>query len=413
MKTDPINAAFLSRIGSGDTQLIYGQDKDQWLKSIVAGQILKGRVLRVYADNKYGVDFGGQERIVDSAVPLSRGDLLTGRVVGISEHTVSMKIVSNAVSDVSKNDQKVVAKQAEYKSSVVIEADKFNINLNQLQESAIVKASNQSVNATVAIRVGLYLAKLGLPITSELVRAVTYRILDSHDPSTLVFDKEVPELTSSIAILETLQSNSAQTLENLKDSFLHDFYLGNKQVDFNELSESESDARLQLENQTNKNNFNNNNNENEMADEKRLRELFSRIFNVSNGSHAQHRFQTLPIIIDGKLIEFDVAFFDQLAQGSTNLVLKSRCLKFSLKTEFGLLNLEARVVNNRLDISFSSESDYLLSQIEQHDLNLNVSLTDAGWLVNNIKYKKTDDEEAAAYNIIKHVLEQNSLDIVV
>lgn len=411
MKTDPINAAFLSRIGSGDTQLIYGQDKDQWLKSIVAGQILKGRVLRVYADNKYGVDFGGQERIVDSAVPLSRGDLLTGRVVGVSEHTVSMKIVSNAVSDVSKNDQKVVAKQAEYKSSVVIEADKFNINLNQLQESAIVKASNQSVNATVAIRVGLYLAKLGLPITAELVRAVTYRILDSHDPSTLVFDKEVPELTSSIAILETLQSNSAQTLENLKDFFLHDFDLDNKQVDFNELSGSESDARLQLENQTNKNNFNNN--ENEMADEKRLRELLSRIFNVSNGSHAQHRFQTLPIIIDGKLIEFDVAFFDQLAQGSTNLVLKSRCLKFSLKTEFGLLNLEARVVNNRLNISFSSESDYLLSQIEQHDLNLNVSLTDAGWLVNNIKYKKTDDEEAAAYNIIKHVLEQNSLDIVV
>lgn len=219
MKTEQINAALFSRIGSDDTQLIYGLDKDQWLKTIAAGQILKGRVLRVYADNKYGVDFRGQERIVDSAVPLSKGDILTGRVLGVNDHTVSMKIVSNVVSDLSKNDQSLLAKKVEYKSPVAVEADKFNVNLNQLQESAIVNSANRSVNATVAIRVGLYLAKLGLPITTELIRAMTDRVLDSQITSFMEFDKKLPELTSNIAIIETQQSSATRTLENLKDFF--------------------------------------------------------------------------------------------------------------------------------------------------------------------------------------------------
>lgn len=411
MKTEQINAALFSRIGAGDTQLIYGLDKDQWLKSITAGQILKGRILRVYTDNKYGIDFGGQERIVDSAVPLSKGDLITGRVVGVNDHTVSMKIISNLVSDTSKNDQTVVAKQSEFKSPVAIEADKFNVNLNQLQEAAIVNASSRSANTIVAIKVGLYLAKLGLPITLELVRAISSRILDGHDPNSLELDKKIPELTSIVPMTEALQPSSLQTLENLKDFFLQDFKVDNQYADFNELSGFESPASLQLENQASKGNSSSN--QNEMADEKRLKELFSRIFNASNGSHAQHRFQTLPIIIDGKLIEFDVAFFDQTTQDSTSLVLKSRRLNFSLKTEFGFLNLEARVVNNRLNISFSSASNYLLSQIEEHESRLNVNLTDSGWLVDNIKYEKVDEENSPAYDIVKHVLQQNSLDLVV
>ena len=411
MKAEKINAALFSRIGSGDTQLIYGLDKDQWLKSITAGQILKGRILRVYTDNKYGVDFGGQERVVDSAVPLSKGDLLTGRVIGVNDHTVSMKIVSNLLSDTSKNDQTLVAKQAEYKSPVAIEADKFNVNLNQLQESAIVNASNRSANTIIAIRVGLYLAKLGLPITVDLVRSITSRILDGHDPNSFELDKKLPELTSNVSIIEASQSNSVQTLENLKDFFLQEFKAGNQYADDSDLGGFERLASLQLVNQASKRNSNSN--ENEMADEKRLKELFSRIFNASNGSHAQHRFQTLPIIIDGKLIEFDVAFFDQTTQDSTSLVLKSRRLNFSLKTEFGFLNLEARVVNNRLNISFSSVNDYLLSQIEEHESDLNVNLTDSGWFIENIKYEKVDEENSPAYNIVKHVLQQNSLDIVV
>lgn len=408
MKTEQINAALFSRISSGDTQLIYGLDKDQWLKTITAGQILKGRVLRVYADNKYGVDFRGQERIVDSAVPLSKGDILTGRVLGVNDHTVSMKIVSNVVSDSSKNDQSLLAKKVEYKSPVAVEADKFNVNLNQLQESAIVNSANRSVNATVAIRVGLYLAKLGLPITTELIRAMTDRVLDSQITSFMEFDKKLPELTSNIAIIETQQSSATRTLENLKDFFLDDFDLKKQEIDIKE--QAEAPQRFHLENQTDKSNLNGN--QNEMADKKKLDQLFSKIFNVSNGSHAQHRFQTLPIIIDGKLIEFDVAFFDQAAQGGENLVLKSKRLKFSLNTEFGVLNLEAKVVNDRLNVSFSSKNNYFLSEIEDHDSELSLNLTDAGWLVDDIKYSK-EEVDTPAYDIVKHVIQQNSLDIIV
>lgn len=114
MRAEQVNPAVFSRIGSGETQLIYGLDKDSWIKTITAGQILKGRVLRVYSEKKYGVDFSGQERVVDSVVPLSKGDTLIGKVIGIYEHTVSMKIVTTQSSDTSNLNRIDVVKQAEY-----------------------------------------------------------------------------------------------------------------------------------------------------------------------------------------------------------------------------------------------------------------------------------------------------------
>jgi hypothetical protein len=55
------------------------------LEKLTLGQIIKGRVLRSYEGQRYLMHFEGQERIVDSAVPLRTGDILHGRVIGLGE----------------------------------------------------------------------------------------------------------------------------------------------------------------------------------------------------------------------------------------------------------------------------------------------------------------------------------------
>lgn len=411
MKAEQISAAFLSRNGSGDTQLIYGLDKDQWLKAITAGQILKGRVLRVYSENKYGVDFGGQERIVDSAMPLTKGSNLTGRVVSLNEHTVSMKIVHTLEEDNLKNTKLNISKSAQNKSPIDIEAKEFKVSLTMAQEAAIIKASNRSENAAVAIRVGMYLVKLGLPITAELVRVVTNRVLDAKASSFIESSKRVPELASYKVIDESLQSDFLQTVFNLKDFFLKDLNASNDGLEGDNSFEFPTPSPLVSDDRLNQNGLNGSHKDS--SNGKLFNQFFSTVFNVNNGSHVQHRFQTLPIIIDGKLIEFDVAFFDHSERDSENLVLSSKRIKFALKTEFGFVNLEARTINNRLNISVSSKSDFFISQMLEYDHELSLNLANAGWSVENIKYNKADEEEIATYAIIKHVLQQDSLDIVV
>ena len=409
MRAEQVNPAVFSRIGSGETQLIYGLDKDSWIKTITAGQILKGRVLRVYSEKKYGVDFSGQERVVDSVVPLSKGDTLTGKVIGIYEHTVSMKIVTTQSSDTSNLNRIDVVKQAENKSQIELEAERFRVDLDKAQQSAIINAAGRTADSLAAIRVGLYLVKLGLPVTVELVRAMTNRVLDNKANYFADAQKQVPKLTSDITSVGSQQAKIVETITNLKNFFLNDFT--NTELLFADADsvDSATDIPNKIENKLNQSNINNT--QSDLENNKKANQILSRIFNSSNGSYAKHRLQTLPIIIDGKLIEFDVAFFDQASSEKTDAVLKSRCLKFALNTDWGLLNIEARIVNDRLSINFNSKSDLLISKIEGYESSLNANLIDAGWQVENMQYQVAGVGDTAAYEVVKHILQQDSLDM--
>lgn len=409
MRAEQVNPAVFSRRGSGETQLIYGLDKDSWLKTITAGQILKGRVLRVYSEKKYGVDFAGQERVVDSVVPLSKGDVLTGKVIGVSEHTVSMKIVSTQSSDASKANQIDVVKPAENKTAIEIEAERFKVDLDNAQQSAILSAAGRTANTLEAIRVGLYLVKLGLPITVELVRAMTSRVLENKASYYAAAQKQVPELTSDITAVESQQARMVETIANLKNFFLNDSATTETLFADAENADSTIDIPNKIENNFSQSGLNNA--QSDLEDNQKANQMLFRILNASNGSHAKHRFQTLPIIIDGKLIEFDVAFFDQAPSEKRDTVLKSRCLKFALNTDLGLLNIEARIVNDRLSINFNSKNDFLISKIEEYESSLNANLIDAGWQVESMQYQVGDGEGTAAYEVVKHILQQDSLDM--
>src|SRR6185503_18645693 len=49
------------------------------------GQIVKARVLKHYEGGRYLVSLEGRERVVDSSVPLSTGELVRGRVVAVGD----------------------------------------------------------------------------------------------------------------------------------------------------------------------------------------------------------------------------------------------------------------------------------------------------------------------------------------
>src|SRR4051812_9305217 len=58
---------------------------DDFAGKLQMGQIIKGRVLRHYEGSRYGVEFNGREKVVDSGVPLQTGEILYGKVVGLGD----------------------------------------------------------------------------------------------------------------------------------------------------------------------------------------------------------------------------------------------------------------------------------------------------------------------------------------
>ncbi|HEX6265414.1 MAG TPA: hypothetical protein VFZ81_00795, partial [Burkholderiales bacterium] len=49
------------------------------------GQILKARVLKHHEGNRYLVSLQGRERVVDSSIPLTVGEVVRGRVVAVGD----------------------------------------------------------------------------------------------------------------------------------------------------------------------------------------------------------------------------------------------------------------------------------------------------------------------------------------
>lgn len=408
MKTEFITSGVLPKPVSTDAQMLFGLDKDQWLKTITAGQILKGKILKVYSDGKYGVDFGGRERVVDSAIPLSVGSKLTGRVIVVSDESVSMKIVTSKEENINLSE-KVQPKTVSTKTPLEIEIEQFRIDLSRQEKLTIIEASRHSENSVVTMHVGLYLAKLGLPISTEFIRIMTDRVLNDRQTFKDNLLKNVPLLfTTDHAMIDSQHLNYTQSYENLKQFLEREFNAPeNSNSSVSDNSNNTTGNPITIESFDSKLD----NQGKQQSEEEQMAKMMADILNISTEGASKHTLQTLPIIIDGRLIEFDIAFFDQSKSKNNEMALRSRCIRFALDTDYGRLSLVAQVVNNRLNISFASESHLLIDNLLTHQDSLDETLSDQGWIVDSIKYDLSNPENTAAYSVIQHVLQQGSLEI--
>lgn len=97
MSIDPAGLAPANAVTawlSGTAPLLRFQGGGTLERSLALGQVLEGRVTRTFQGGRYLMEFNGQERVVDSAVPLQEGDVLRGRVVALGEQVVLEKMAS-------------------------------------------------------------------------------------------------------------------------------------------------------------------------------------------------------------------------------------------------------------------------------------------------------------------------------
>ena len=76
MSVDKVTEAIQQAVSRFDKALSIKSDS-AFSKSLNLGQVLKGKVLRHYEGSHYVVSFNGQEKVVDSAIPLKTGESVT------------------------------------------------------------------------------------------------------------------------------------------------------------------------------------------------------------------------------------------------------------------------------------------------------------------------------------------------
>jgi hypothetical protein len=137
------------------------------------------------------------------------------------------------------------------------------------------------------------------------------------------------------------------------------------------------------------------------------------VLNAQTGGSVAHRVGTLPLLIAGKLVEVDVALFEQDARQSKQGEPRSRHLVFVLNTEtLGGVEVSARLVNSHVRIRFSSDRAATVELLASRREELARHLATLGWTIDELEYEmKTGDERNAAYDaVVGHVVAQGSLD---
>ncbi|EUJ10312.1 hypothetical protein Meth11DRAFT_1126 [Methylophilaceae bacterium 11] len=406
MRAEKIVASAIPKSQQVDANLFFGAEKDQWLNTVTAGQILKGRILKVYGDHKYGVSFGGKERIVDSSIPLTVGNVITGQVQSINEKNVSMRLVQTI-----PHEKNTTSHQVFHQSPLDAQAVNLGISLSALDQKTIASAASESKAPAVIISVGLYLVKLGLPVTIDLIRLLSSRIMSARDLNDADSEKMIPMLDFDPILVDSQTLLPPDVLERLVQDFQGmDMDALDADIEPSDLSLLDNLAAAVKPIESDEQQLLGGEPDSSDADVARV---LASILNANTGAKLQHALKTLSVIIDGKLVEFDVAFFNQLPGNETmENTIESKSIRFSLETSLGQLGLMAKIVNNRVRISFNAMNDMLLSDLQAHESHLVNQLVDAGWSVDAINFAIDADEHWPGLHVINHALQQGSVNLM-
>jgi hypothetical protein len=375
-----------------DLSLVTSQQ--DWLKTISLGQIIKGKVLKVYDGNRYGIMMGGQERVVDSTIQFQAGQQFSAKVTDIQGEKVSLKL-----SERQLNQQSSATSIAHDHPESVLEslASQFNLRLTDIQKQRVEGIARTFRQEPFAIKVALYLAKLGLPITESLIREIIKSAQNTSRAITLETATSQAALPAhgdgNLALYQTIAAAFAgERLQEDADGQA-------TQEDTHEASVGAGYApALPFEQRDSG------------FDDGGEQSPLMKLLNIDTQGAIAHTFDVLSIIVNDRLLEFDIAFFDQAH--SHDGVTSSKQLVFELETLLGKVGVVAKLVNNRLSLAFNAEQPALMDVLQQQKEAFAETLTKAGWVLEQAHYVAQADQTLAIGAVIDHVLAQGSMEKV-
>lgn len=392
-------ASLLSKAGS-----LYFSAGDDLAKNLALGQIIKGKVLLSYQDGRYLVDFSGQQKVVDSSVPIKVGETIQGRVVGVGEKVEIKRLVG--MDDDAANALESKMGPAGFLSNkwdrMLFDAmQKFHSDLNAQGRALVVNLMKKSDQPQLILLSALALQKQKIPLSPELIQRFAdmygckrdFSMLpEKQSAPVLEFSREsvdstryadeVGVLASRLADMAKQQQSVATRLSQVKRDIPE---TDGGAADGNAGQESEHDKAFSLG--------------------------WYLLNNQIDGA-LQHRVGTFPFWIGERLVEVNIAIYEQPSRTGMEQTLSFRKIVFSLEMEkLGLVEMELTMANRHLGLKVSADSHDASQALIASASELGEQLNDFGWQLDEISYstRSRDDMGDVVGTVVDHYLSQDSL----
>jgi hypothetical protein len=414
-----INGAVPQLVGGGSGRLYLPGALD-FSQTLNIGQIIEGKVLRQFDDTRYSVTFGDHERVVDSSIPLSAGDVLYGRVIGLGER-VELQRIYRDPQTVQKSAQQPVADPANTRAlsgrAANIEEllQRYQVSLTEAERASVERAARSVEDPQALGWASALLNKLGLSVAPPLLNALyaaQFTRPASAAPPGSVADGKVPQV---LAVWEAPPQAATAAVRDLADGVRKIMTAKARQhsatrgaLTPQEPASAMGPAAVLADP------LGARSGQSGQPDSQRqgMEQLASWILNAQTGGVVSHALGVLPLLAGGKLIEVNVALFEQQREGQAEQRLAHRQVVLSLRTEhLGQVQVIARMAGEHVRITVATDDSDHTRKAAQYSAVFKEALKGGAWQVDEISYvtRLTGSHNGVVRSVIEHVVSQDTL----
>jgi hypothetical protein len=359
-------------------------------EDLAVGQLVEVTVIDRSGDGRYSVRINGQLRSANSTTTLQPGSAVLAVVTGLGER-LELRAVS-------------LTEDPALAQALAALAARYRVELSAAAQRQIVVAAGAADSALATLRAGLYLKKLGVDVTPAALAAVAAaQLLPPLSSDAAAGDRGAIVMLNPSASTGTGRGAAgtaplAQLLERVMaqdgadpgagaSSGFGDPSSGNQQQGKREQRQPESvDA----------------------AGSRRA--LSQELLSLSDGGALAYRYATLPLLVAGKLVELDMALFQQKSSAPAAPASPKRIVMSLNTSRLGKVRIVAQSLRSNLSIALASTSERGVAVLTAALGPMRERLAALGWQVDGVRCELATDVSSAGREIIDHVLTTGSLD---
>jgi hypothetical protein len=344
------------------------------------GQLVEVSVGDQSGPGRYRVRINGQPHSADSTSQLQAGSTVLAVVTGVGDR-LELRAVS-ALEDPSL---------AQALSAM---ASRFRTDVPAALQRQIVLAAGASDAAIMTLRAGVYLSKLGQDVTSAALAALA-QAQRTPGPATdaAAQGRENPVVSTAEA---RSAGNSAPLALLLERALAPQDGAG---VGSGTLGFADSGGGKR-QGQRHRRDFS-------AAAVGSNQAMAQTLLSLPDGGALHYRYATVPLLVNGKLMELDMALFHQ----PTPAVAAPRRLVMSLAThKLGAVRIVAHSLRRNLNISLASNSERGVTILSAAMGSMRDRLVALGWQIDTVRCQLARNIASAGSDIVDHVLNSGALD---
>jgi len=364
---------------------------DPFHATLKLGEIIRGRVMRSIGDGRYAVNFQGHERVVDSTIPLRTDDILHGRVVAVGDRVELQRVRVEAMP--AQRADTPALPEAQAAPGGWTEVRQLLAAWPAAEQAALARLAAVAGNDEAVLLAARAVARSGLPPSSALVQVVYAALAQREAAGVFALRSDAVELASSASAGAQQPAAGAAAVtafaELLKASFDASRQCAlppARPADDDDIGVEPSAADGAQQGSG-------------AAADAGLAAAF---FNAQTGGAVAHAVTTIPLIVDGHLVELDIAMFGE-PRGGAGAMPHGRVV-IELDTEhLGHLHIDANLVGSHVQVGIASDNPDAADFIAQHAGVLRSRIQDDGWSVDGLRYEVR--ERGAVNGVARIVLE--------